>query len=146
MFDPGALTDRVAAAAAAQVTRRRFLRNTGAAALGLTLGAGLAGSRSAREAFASGTASSPCGPSPIASSGYCPGGRCGPPSACTGRRYDTYTCSGSSGCWTEDYRSSGRGYWRCCDICANNGSGPRCSGSACGSFGNRAAICRSRIG
>jgi hypothetical protein len=122
------------------------MRNAGAAALGVTLGAGLVGSKTAKEAFATGTANSPCGPSPIAASGYCPNGGCNPPGACSGRIYGTLTCANSSGgCWTEDYRSSARGLWSCCDICANNGTGSRCSGSHCGLYGHYAAICRKKL-
>jgi hypothetical protein len=123
------------------------LRNAGAGALGLAFGAAFAGSLGAESAFGHGTASHPCGPSPLAASGYCNNGNCNIPSACTRRYYNTYTCApgNASNCWTEDYRSSGKGLWRCCDICANNGTGPRCSGS-CGLYGHHAAICRTKIG
>jgi hypothetical protein len=137
--------DRLALGAAGVITRRRLFRNAGAGALGLAIVTSFGGLRPGR-ALAHGTSSHPCGPSPIASSGYCPGGNCGPPAACTRRRYNYYTCSSSTAnCWPEDYRNVGRGRWRCCDICANNGTGTRCSGS-CGSYGHRAAICRTRTG
>lgn len=140
-----ALSDRMAVRAAHAVSRRRFLRNTGSGALGLALGAALAGTREAGVAFAHGTSSHPCGPSPIASSSYCPGGNCNAPSACGRRAYSTYTCSGSSNCWSEDYRSSGKGLWNCCDICIPGGTGSSCSGN-CNQYAKRAAICRSKVG
>jgi|HubBroStandDraft_6_1064221.scaffolds.fasta_scaffold1734240_2 hypothetical protein len=143
----GGVADRVALSAARSVTRRRLLRNAGAGALGLTLGAALAGTREARVAFAHGSAGSPCGPSPIAPAGSCPSGNCNPPAECFGRYYNTFTCDGqfNGGCWSEDYRGTGQGLWNCCDICLNSGSGTACSGS-CGTYGHRAAICRTRVG
>jgi hypothetical protein len=138
------MADGIAVAAARGVTRRRLLRNAGAGALGVTLGAAFAGTQEARLAFAHGSASSPCGPSPIAPSGYCPGGNCNPPSACGRRAYSTFTCSGASNCWSEDYRSSGHGLWNCCDICIPSSSGSACSGP-CNMYAKRAAICRTRL-
>lgn len=148
MLSPGTLADRVAVASARTVTRRRLLRNAGAAALGASLGLAMAGTEDVGVAFADGSASHPCGPSPIAPSGYCATGtNCGPPSACGGRYHDTYTCNGqfAGGCWNEDYRSQGKGLWSCCDVCINSGTGPACSGN-CNSYAKRAAICRTRIG
>lgn len=136
------LSDRVAIAAAGAVTRRRLIRNAGAGALGIALGASLTGVR-AKTAFAHGTAGSPCGPSPITS--VCVDNNCGAPLACGRRAYATYTCSGASNCWHEDYRGSGNGLWSCCDICVNHGTGAACSGS-CNRYALRAAICRQRIG
>jgi hypothetical protein len=134
--------DRVAVAAAHAMTRRRFVRNTGAGALGIALGATLTGVRP-QSAFAMGSRSHPCGPSPITS--VCSNNNCNPPLACGRRAYATYTCSGASNCWHEDYRSSGGGLWSCCDICIDHGSGSRCSGN-CNQSALRAAICRERIG
>ena len=134
------VTDRLVRRAASAMTRRRLLRNSGAGALSLALGGALV-SRRADPAFARGTASHPCGPSP-----YCPSGRCynGQCSNAAGRYYDTYTCNPNNlgGCWTEDYRNVGAGYWKCCDCCAWDGGGATCSG--CSS--RRACICRKRIG
>ncbi len=122
------ISDRLAARAATTVTRRRFLRNAGALALATSMSATLGGR--VTPAIATGTASHPCGPSPL-----CPSAACGQYGNCdtagTPRKrvYNTNDCapdSGVSNCWVEDYTASGHRKWRCCDCCAYNGAGARC--------------------
>ena len=133
-------TDRLAVRAAGTVTRRRLLRNTAAVTLGATLGGALVRSPAAS---ARGTSDRPCGPSPLCPSGRCYNGQC---SNAAGRYYDTYTCAPNQpgGCWYEDYRYLGKGYWKCCDCCAFDGGGTRCSGCNDGRA-RYACICRKRI-
>jgi hypothetical protein len=133
------VSDRVVTRAARGMNRRRFFRNAGAGALGLTLGSRLV-MRGAEPAIAHGSPSHPCGPSPLCPSGRCFDGNC---SNAAGRYYATYTCHPNAlgGCWREDYRGTGQGYWQCCDCCALDGSGSACSGCS----PRRACICRKRL-
>jgi hypothetical protein len=136
--------DRLVGRAARALTRRRLLRNAGAGALSFSLGVAFLGERRASPVLAHGSSSHPCGPSP-----YCPSARCfdGQCSNAAGRVYSTYTCRPRAlgGCWPEDYRSVGRGMWRCCDCCALDGGGNRCG--SCGDRHTRyACICRKRTG
>ncbi len=138
------IADRVVRSAARGVTRRRFMRNAGAGALGLSLAAALGDLKLGRSAYAVGTSRRPCGPSPLCPSKRCYGGQC---SNAPGRVYNSYRCRPrrGGGCWTEDYRHVGRGRWRCCDCCAVDGGGARCS--SCGdNRRRRACICRKRTG
>jgi hypothetical protein len=136
-----AFSDRVVREAAGAMSRRRLFRNAGAGALGLAVSASYLGAREARVAVAHGSSSHPCGPSP-----YCPSARCynGNCSNAAGRYYSTYTCHPNAlgGCWTEDYRSVGKGRWQCCDCCALDGGGAACSGCS----PRRACICRKKTG
>jgi hypothetical protein len=137
------MSDRIARRAAIGITRRRLLRNSGGAALSFALGSAFLSGKMASNARAHGSVRHPCGPSP-----YCPKGRCyhGNCSNAPGRVYATYHCNPhhNGGCWTEDYRDSGNGLWHCCDCCAVDGGGARCS--RCGdSKTRRACICRRRL-
>lgn len=135
-------TDEMVRRAALGMTRRRFFRNGSAAALSFAIGTAYLGRRGV--ALAYGSANHPCGPSP-----YCPRHRCynGDCSNAAGRKYGHYACNPRQGgqCWTEDYRSQGRGLWQCCDCCAFDGGGKKCS--SCGDASHRyACICHLQIG
>jgi len=137
---PGQFADSLALNAARGLTRRRVLRNAGSTAIGAALSTAYLGSGPEGTAFAMGTPTSPCGPSPLCPSGVCNGsGGC----SCYGRVYATYTCNpgGGSGCWTEDYRSRGGHLWKCCDCCCLSGGGNSCSGC----FNHNACICRVQL-
>jgi hypothetical protein len=137
--------DRLVASSARSVTRRRFLRNAGGAALGASLGVAYL-SRSG-PALAFGTADNPCGPSPLCVYTKCSGtpSNCNssPPGNCSRRHYNdsSYPCTTEYNCWNEDYRSVGKGWWRCCDCCCDGVGGPNCSGCS-----GQPCICRSLIG
>lgn len=135
---PNHVADEIAVKTGRAVTRRRMLRNSGGAALSAALATAFVGSGE-KPAFAQGTPTSPCGPSP-----FCPSSVCNDSAGCSchGRVYNTYSCNagGGSGCWFEDYRPRGGHLWKCCDCCCQSGGGASCSGSACS--GDRACICR----
>ena len=136
---PASMVERTASV----ITRRRLLRNTGGAAVGVALGSRFLtwGTPPAR---ANGTPSSPCGPSPLCPGGNCWNGQC---SNCAGRVYNTYTCNPNQpgGCWNENYCGTSQGKWQCCDCCCFNGGGPKCS--SCGDSNSRyACICRKSLG
>lgn len=145
MRDLSDLSDQLATATARAVSRRRFLRNAGAAALTTSLGVAYVGSRAPR-GLASGP-NDPCGPSPICITTDCTGtpNNCTTtsPAFCSRRTHDRYTCTTDYNCWNEDYRGTGQGLWRCCDCCCPNYTLNPCSN--CG-FSSGACICRSRIG
>jgi hypothetical protein len=136
-----AISDRMAREAAREVTRRRFLRTAGGAAVGMSVGVALAGIPN--RASATGSLGWPCGPSPI-----CPSAACGSNGQCAGtarrRNYATYNCSSptAANCWVEDYSWCGPFFkWKCCDCCAYSGGGPTCA--VC-TDNKKACICRSR--
>jgi len=142
------IADRIVRRAARGLTRRRFMRNLGAGALGLSLGAALGDLKLAKTAQAHGTWRHPCGPSPICPHNRCYAGHC---RNSAGRLYNHFSCVSyryrDYMCWTEDYRNRGRGRWRCCDCCSLSGGHLRCSSCPGGDhMRRRACICRKRTG
>jgi hypothetical protein len=118
--------DKLAQGAARQVSRRRFLRNSGAAALGAALSGAMLGTGRGRAAVT--YATSTCSGSPVCASGRCFDGQC---SNSAGRHWATSTCwpSHLGGCWTT-------GCWRCCDCCQfESTSAGKCS--SCGDSNTR---------
>ena len=107
--------DGAATRLAGVITRRTLLRRAGGAALGAGLAWGLAGGTQTSRAM--GSPNHPCGPSPYCNSDRCFNGQC---SNAAGRHYSTNSCwpNHAGGCWPEDYRSSGKGLWECCDCCS----------------------------
>lgn len=143
--------ERIVAATAAGVSRRAFLSNLGRVAFVAGLGTALAGSGLMQLATATGTCSSPCGPSPL-----CPSGRCGGSCGCKNdvdsfyRWYESSTCKTGCGAhyWDEPYCGSscgfgGNAYWRCHDCCATGGGGGFCSN--CAANPRYACICRVQL-
>jgi hypothetical protein len=133
-------TDTLVAAAARSVTRRRFLRNSGAAALGVALAA----TGTSTSTYASGTPGSPCGPSPICPDVVCNSTyNCDTDAAARRRNYATFDCASDTApnCWLEDYTNCGGTKWKCCDCCGYEGTGSICSG--CNAT-KRACICKSK--
>ena len=136
-------TDQLVVRAATGITRRRFLRNAGSAALGISLGSAYFLSRT-RVADAFGSCSThPCGPSPLCV-GTCNGYLCW---SCYRRPYEGSTCASPTtpNCWTETCTSgTWQGKWNCCDCCCPNQGGNSCSG--CPNSTYRKCICRKKIG
>lgn len=142
------IADGLALRAARTVTRRRFLRNAGAGALGFALSTTFVGMR-VTDAFAHGTAKHPCGPSPRCKSSQCRSGQCyvATPRSNERRVYNHWTCNANpkrNNCWSENYGTGN--IHSCCDCCMAGGHGHRCHGRACYAPHLRACICRRRIG
>src|SRR4051794_26717548 len=99
---PTGMADRVVLTMAKSVTRRRFLRNTGATALGVALGTAYFGKTNSAWAGAFDCYGShgPCGPSPICPTGICGGGEC---FNYHRRPHDGFTCGTATvaNCWAE---------------------------------------------
>lgn len=146
--------DELVARAAVTVTRRRFLRNAGTAALGVALSTALVGTQFFGNARANTVhrPSNPCGPSPKCNSSNCTNdGQCrdGLDHNCRCRPYAAGTCEPcpvgsfpSGQCWVENYCGSGNGRWRCCDCCCPNATGDPCT--SCSSPRQK-CICRIRL-
>ena len=114
------LSDRLAAGAGSLVTRKRLLNRAGRLAAVGAFGVALADVGGGSTALATGTANSPCGPSPICPSTRCTsGGDCRTDNGCAYRGYATSQCVSASvlRAWAEDYRSVGKGLWNCVDCC-----------------------------
>lgn len=141
---PGTVADRVVIKAATTITRRKFLRNTGATALGVALGAAYFTRVEPAWAIDCYGNHGPCGPSPL-----CPFGVCSSAGKCNvywRRVHDTFTCDRSgtvSNCWAEhcECGATWAGTWNCCDCCGAQGGGSTCTGG-CGT----ACICRTVVG
>ncbi len=139
--DLSAFADALTGRAAVVVTRRRLLRNAGAATVGVAVGSRILG-WGTPGARAAGTPSSPCGPSPLCPGSNCFNGQC---SNCAGRIYDTFTCNPGNpgGCWIENYCGN-TGKYQCCDCCCFNGGGNKCG--TCGDSNSRyACVCRKQL-
>jgi hypothetical protein len=117
------------------ITRRRFVRNVGAAALGAavatTVGGGLKTFKSFGGIYFGGTHI--CGPSQYCNhTSRCNGYQCHQSSQSSYSRYAQATCSGTAGvtnCWGVCDTDSG-GYYFCCDCCDDYNPGARSDGSA----------------
>jgi hypothetical protein len=123
------LSDRVVAASARGLTRRRILRNASGVALGGVVATAYAFRTPAEAGHCSSSSySGPCGPSPLCGPCRCNGYRCVVPgsSGCW-QQWSCYVeerCCADSGvrnCWCE-------GSYRCCDCCAYD---PGCKDTAC---------------
>lgn len=137
--------------AATTISRRQLLRRGGTFALGAALSAALIGSEFSGRALATGTCSSPCGPSPFCGGANCNGsGQCGTGTPnCQNRPHNGSSCGAGTNCWTETYCPASScpanpGSWKCCDCCCP--SAPHGGGSCSGCSGMNtkwACICRS---
>lgn len=126
--------DRAVVAGARGMNRRRFLRVTGGAALGVAFSTAFLSKDAAAACQAPYNSDRICGPWP-----YCNSTRCGP-TAChnstrhSGAGYGGNACTGSTaGCWC--VCKSGNLY-NCCDCCADEYQGGIaycCEGGSCGS-------------
>jgi hypothetical protein len=143
-------SERLAAATAKGVTRRRMLRNVGGVALGATVGSAYLGTRpDVAEACAYWAS---CGTSPRCADFRCRSAagltyECNAGRADTAwRNYNTSQCGGGGpiNCWT--VCNSGRRV-RCCD-CAGQNTAGGCGFvvSGCGSGTWRSCICAAQIG
>lgn len=142
------LADSVVAVAAAEVTRRAFLRRVGTLALGTALSTALVGTELSGTAIALGTCSSPCGSSPLCGMANCNDdqqcGTLGP--NCVRQEYASGVCAPHQfNCWSETYCpgcTANQGTFRCCDCCCPNG--PQSAGScdSCAGVTRYKCICR----
>lgn len=132
--------ERLAAAAARGLTRRRFMRRAGSVALGATVATAYVG-RAPDDVKAVCTSPSPCYGAPRCGSFRCNSWYCDAARADTNWScYGGGRCCGNSGvnnCWDHPPTRT-----RCCDCCAYNPScktGAPCS--SCGSSGWYTCIC-----
>lgn len=141
------LPERMVAAAARGLTRRRLLRDASSAALGAAVTTAYLGRDS--EVAAACTFSNICTPSPLCGDFRCSGFSCNVSSETKWAHWEggTAPCSGNSGvdnCWDKCIPPNN---FRCCDCCARNAGctqGSTCFG--CGSGTWHKCICRARIG
>jgi hypothetical protein len=138
-------SDRVVAKSAHALTRRRFLRNAGNAALGATLAATYLGTRP--ELAEACTFSNFCGPSPICGGFRCTGSvhqLCNTSRSDTKwRKHDQFVCGTAAdiNCWYSP--CSGGVKYQCCDCAGNDTGGCGFITSGCGSGTWRSCICQS---
>jgi hypothetical protein len=143
--------DTFTASTARRVTRRRFLRKAAEAGAGVAFTGALLTNWKVADALATGSCSSPCGPSPLCCCGQCnANGDCNYTQfgGCYPRGpYEGFNCLAPGALnnrWTECCTSgSYAGKWKCADCCCQGGTGNACTQSSCGS-GWRACICRSK--
>jgi hypothetical protein len=142
------LPDRLVAAAARGMTRRRALRNSGGVALGAAVATAYLGRGS--DVAAACTWSTVCGPAPLCGGTRCNGFRCDIGRADTWwAHYEggAAPCSGTNGvnnCW--ETGCVNHQIWRCCDCCAKNAgctSGDTCFDCPAGTW--HKCICHSVI-
>lgn len=141
---PRSASERLVAASARALTRRRLIGNVGSTALGAAMVTAFVGRAELAEAQCA--SASPCGPAPMCGCSRCNNGydwQCdgGEPETTPARwGSGSQPCSPSYGnCWPA-------GSINCCDCCAKNPtctSGARCT--SCGSGSWYKCICRQGV-
>jgi hypothetical protein len=145
--------DHLVSATARIITRRRFMRNAGAAAFGGALATATGATWPLKANAGIYPGNHVCGPSQYCPSNRCDGFHCHQTNRTSYRPYGGSYCSGTSGvtnCWTSPCVRGGK--YMCCDCCMDDYPGPdvygnpsgRCSGCPSSAAWYK-CICHSKV-